>query len=62
MSLLRAHGADQFRHADAHPRGQQYEEHNSAGLVGGLTPYRAKEWGAQLKRCEDDLDSGWWIF
>ncbi len=24
--------------------------------------YRAKEWGAQLKRCEDDLDSGWWIF
>lgn len=24
--------------------------------------YRAKEWGAQLKGCEDDLDSGWWIF
>jgi hypothetical protein len=24
--------------------------------------YRAKEWGAQLKRCEDDLDKGWWIF
>jgi hypothetical protein len=24
--------------------------------------YRAKEWGAQLKRCEDDLDTGWWIF
>ena len=24
--------------------------------------YRAKEWGAQLNRCEDDLDSGWWIF
>lgn len=24
--------------------------------------YRAKEWGAQLKRCEDDLDNGWWIF
>jgi hypothetical protein len=24
--------------------------------------YRAKEWGAQLKRCEADLDSGWWIF
>lgn len=23
---------------------------------------RAKEWGAQLKRCEDDLDDGWWIF
>jgi hypothetical protein len=24
--------------------------------------YRAKEWGAQLKRCEADLDKGWWIF
>jgi hypothetical protein len=24
--------------------------------------HRAKEWGAQLKRCEDDLDDGWWIF
>lgn len=23
---------------------------------------RAKEWGAQLARCEDDLDDGWWIF
>lgn len=24
--------------------------------------YRAKEWGAQLRRCEDALDDGWWIF
>jgi hypothetical protein len=24
--------------------------------------YRAKEWGAQLQRCEADLDDGWWIF
>ena len=24
--------------------------------------YRAREWGAQLKRCEDNLDTGWWIF
>ena len=24
--------------------------------------YRAREWGAQLNRCEDDLDDGWWIF
>jgi hypothetical protein len=24
--------------------------------------YRAREWGAQLRHCEDDLDSGWWIF
>lgn len=24
--------------------------------------YRAKEWGAQLRRCEEDLDDGWWIF
>lgn len=23
---------------------------------------RAKEWGAQLSRCQDDLDDGWWIF
>ena len=22
----------------------------------------AREWGAQLRRCEDDLDDGWWIF
>ena len=24
--------------------------------------YRAREWGAQLNRCEKDLDDGWWIF
>lgn len=24
--------------------------------------HRAREWGAQLDRCEDDLDKGWWIF
>ena len=24
--------------------------------------YRAREWGAQLSRCEDDLNDGWWIF
>ncbi len=24
--------------------------------------YRAKEWGAQLSRCEEDLDDGWWPF
>lgn len=24
--------------------------------------YRAKEWGAQLSHCADDLDDGWWIF
>jgi len=24
--------------------------------------YRAKEWGAQLRRCEGDLDTGWWPF
>ena len=24
--------------------------------------YRAKEWGAQLRGCEDDLDDGWWWF
>lgn len=24
--------------------------------------YRAREWNTQLKRCEDTLDDGWWIF
>ncbi|MGH8221817.1 MAG: transglycosylase SLT domain-containing protein [Woeseiaceae bacterium] len=24
--------------------------------------HRAKEWGAQLGRCEAELDDGWWIF
>ena len=24
--------------------------------------HRAKEWGAQLARCRDELDDGWWIF
>lgn len=24
--------------------------------------YRAKEWGAQLRGCQDDLEGGWWIF
>lgn len=24
--------------------------------------YRAKEWGAQLKGCEEQLDRGWWPF
>ncbi len=24
--------------------------------------HRAREWGAQLDRCEDDLDDGWWFF
>lgn len=24
--------------------------------------HRAREWGAQLRGCKDDLDDGWWIF
>ena len=24
--------------------------------------YRARQWGAQLDGCENDLDDGWWIF
>ena len=24
--------------------------------------HRAREWGAQLRRCEGNLDDGWWIF
>ena len=27
-----------------------------------VVDYRAREWGAQLTRCADDLDDGWWIF
>ncbi len=27
-----------------------------------VVEYRAREWGAQLDRCEADLDDGWWIF
>ena len=30
--------------------------------VARTVDYRAKEWGAQLSRCEDELDDGWWIF
>jgi hypothetical protein len=30
--------------------------------VARTVDYRAREWGAQLSRCEDDLDDGWWIF
>ncbi len=30
--------------------------------IAGRVDHRAKEWGAQLRRCEDDLDDGWWIF
>lgn len=24
--------------------------------------YRAKEWGAQLRGCQEELEDGWWIF
>ncbi|HET6629433.1 MAG TPA: transglycosylase SLT domain-containing protein [Woeseiaceae bacterium] len=24
--------------------------------------HRAEEWGAQLRRCQDELEDGWWIF
>ena len=27
-----------------------------------VVDHRAREWGAQLGNCEDDLDDGWWIF
>lgn len=30
--------------------------------IAGRVDHRAKEWGAQMRRCEDDLDDGWWIF
>ena len=30
--------------------------------IAGRVDHRAKEWGVQLRRCEGDLDDGWWIF
>ena len=27
-----------------------------------IVDHRARQWGAQLNRCGDELDDGWWIF
>ena len=45
--------------------GFERQTYSSKGWLLGVArkvDYTAKEWGAQLRRCEDDLDSGFWIF
>jgi hypothetical protein len=39
-----------------------YKRKNWLKSTARQVDHRAREWGAQLKRCEDDLDDGWWIF
>ena len=39
-----------------------YRSKGKLKKVARRVDYRAREWGAQLRRCEDDLDDGWWIF
>ncbi len=39
-----------------------YKQKSGLKEIARKVDYRAKEWGAQLQRCEDDLDDGWWIF
>lgn len=41
---------------------KSYRYNNKLKNIARTVDYRAREWGAQLKRCEDELDSGWWIF
>ena len=41
---------------------KSYRYNRDLKKIARTVDYRAKEWGAQLKRCEDDLDDGWWIF
>ena len=41
---------------------QSYRYNGDLKRIARTVDYRAKEWGAQLGRCEDDLDDGWWIF
>jgi hypothetical protein len=41
---------------------KSYRFNNTLKKSARRVDHRATEWGAQLSRCEDDLDSGWWIF
>lgn len=41
---------------------KSYQYKGDLKKVARRVDHRAKEWGAQLSRCEDELDSGWWIF
>jgi hypothetical protein len=59
---------DPYNQYLAYHEGQTGWRHNSYRGKRWLTDtarqvdYRAREWGAQLRRCEADLDDGWWIF
>jgi hypothetical protein len=47
------------------PTGWQRRSHRSKRWLTDTAKrvdYRAREWGAQLRGCEDDLDDGWWFF
>ncbi len=43
-------------------RKKSYRFNGELKSIARRVDYRAKEWGAQLRRCEDELDDGWWIF
>ena len=41
---------------------RSYRSKGKLKSIARKVDHRAKEWGAQLARCEDELDDGWWIF
>ncbi len=41
---------------------KSYRYNGKLKKIARSVDYRAREWGAQLSRCEDGLDDGWWIF
>ncbi len=43
-------------------KNRSYRSKGELKQIARRVDYRAREWGAQLRRCEDDLDDGWWIF
>jgi len=43
-------------------RGGAYQRKAWLKEIAVRVDYRAREWGTQLQRCEDDLHDGWWIF
>ncbi len=44
-------------------RKKSYRFNGELKSIARKVDYRAREWGAQLSRCEEDLDEGgWWIF
>jgi hypothetical protein len=41
---------------------KSYRYNGKLKTIARKVDYRAREWGAQLQRCESELDDGWWIF